>query len=194
VQQASQLLEPIFDAQLESICSGDVITMGRGHWPRPGRLAVARRKATCFEPVYGDQYEVGFLHCLRFKMGRVSVPVRSIGCATCGCSCSCTTLSGRASRHGSMLRATKADTASPTLQRAPGDASGSRTIPSPQAGFSIAIFESAWVHRKVCLRNMLWLTAAADGVRNALLSGHREAHVAVIGTHVPKPVFPIRTV
>ena len=61
VQQGSQLLEPIFDAQLESICSGHVITMDEVP-VKAGQAGGGKMKATYFWPVYGDQDEVCFPH------------------------------------------------------------------------------------------------------------------------------------
>ncbi len=61
VQQGSQLLEPIFDAQLASICSGHVITMDEVP-VKAGQAGNGKMKATYFWPVYGDQDEVCFPH------------------------------------------------------------------------------------------------------------------------------------
>jgi transposase len=61
VQQGSQLLEPIFDAQLESICGGHVITMDEVP-VKAGQAGDGKMKATYFWPVYGDQDEVCFPH------------------------------------------------------------------------------------------------------------------------------------
>ena len=61
VQQGSQLLEPIFDAQLASICSGHVITMDEVP-VKAGQAGGGKMKATYFWPVYGDQDEVCFPH------------------------------------------------------------------------------------------------------------------------------------
>lgn len=61
VQQGSQLLEPIFDAQLASICSGHVITMDEVP-VKAGQAGDGKMKATYFWPVYGDQDEVCFPH------------------------------------------------------------------------------------------------------------------------------------
>jgi transposase len=61
VQQASLLLEPIFDAQLDSICGGHVITMDEVP-VKAGQAGNGKMKATYFWPVYGDQDEVCFPH------------------------------------------------------------------------------------------------------------------------------------
>jgi transposase len=61
MQQASQLLEPIFDAQLDSICCGHVITMDEVP-VKAGQTGTGKMKATYFWPVYGDQDEVCFPH------------------------------------------------------------------------------------------------------------------------------------
>lgn len=61
VQQGSQLLEPIFDAQLASILSGHVITMDEVP-VKAGQAGNGKMKATYFWPVYGDQDEVCFPH------------------------------------------------------------------------------------------------------------------------------------
>jgi transposase len=61
VQLASQLLQPIFDAQLDSICSGHVITMDEVP-VKAGQAGNGKMKATYFWPVYGDQDEVCFPH------------------------------------------------------------------------------------------------------------------------------------
>ena len=61
VQQGSQLLEPIFDAQLASICSGHVITMDEVP-VKAGQAGNGKMKATYFWPVYGDCDEVCFPH------------------------------------------------------------------------------------------------------------------------------------
>ena len=61
VQQASQLLEPIFDAQLASICCSHVITMDEVPI-KAGQAGNGEMKATYFWPVYGDQDEVCFPH------------------------------------------------------------------------------------------------------------------------------------
>ena len=61
VQQGAQLLEPIFDAQLASICSGHVITMDEVP-VKAGQAGNGRMKATYFWPVYGDCDEVCFPH------------------------------------------------------------------------------------------------------------------------------------
>jgi transposase len=61
VQQGSRLLEPIFDAQLQSICSGHVITMDEVR-VKAGQAGNGKKKATYFWPVYGDQDEVCFPH------------------------------------------------------------------------------------------------------------------------------------
>lgn len=61
VQQGSQLLEPVFDAQLQSICGGHVITMDEVP-VKAGQAGNGKMKATYFWPVYGDQDEVCFPH------------------------------------------------------------------------------------------------------------------------------------
>lgn len=61
VQQGSQLLEPVFDAQLASICSGHVIAMDEVP-VKAGQAGNGKMKATYFWPVYGDQDEVCFPH------------------------------------------------------------------------------------------------------------------------------------
>ena len=61
VQLASQLLEPIFDAQLDSICRSHVITMDEVPI-KAGQAGNGKMKATYFWPVYGDQDEVCFPH------------------------------------------------------------------------------------------------------------------------------------
>jgi transposase len=61
VQQGSQLLEPIFDAQLESICAGHVITMDEVP-VKAGQAGDGKMKATYFWPIYGDRDEVCFPH------------------------------------------------------------------------------------------------------------------------------------
>ena len=61
VQQASQLLEPIFGAQLDSICCSHVITMDEVP-VKAGQAGNGKMKATYFWPVYGDQDEVCFPH------------------------------------------------------------------------------------------------------------------------------------
>jgi len=61
VQQASQLLEAIFDAQLESICRSHVITMDEVP-VKAGQAGDGKMKTTYFWPVYGDQDEVCFPH------------------------------------------------------------------------------------------------------------------------------------
>lgn len=61
VQQGAQLLEPIFDAQLASICGGHVITMDEVP-VKAGQAGNGKMKATYFWPVYGDQDEVCFPH------------------------------------------------------------------------------------------------------------------------------------
>jgi transposase len=61
VQQASQLLEPIFEAQLASICAGHVITMDEVP-VKAGQAGDGKMKATYFWPVYGDLDEVCFPH------------------------------------------------------------------------------------------------------------------------------------
>lgn len=61
MQQGSQLLEAIFDAQLASICSGHVITMDEVP-VKAGQAGHGKMKATYFWPVYGDHDEVCFPH------------------------------------------------------------------------------------------------------------------------------------
>jgi len=61
VQQASQLLQAIFDAQLASICRSHVITMDEVP-VKAGQAGDGKMKATYFWPVYGDQDEVCFPH------------------------------------------------------------------------------------------------------------------------------------
>ena len=61
VQQASQLLEAIYEAQLASICRGHVITMDEVP-VKAGQAGNGQMKATYFWPVYGDQDEVCFPH------------------------------------------------------------------------------------------------------------------------------------
>jgi len=61
VQQGSQLLEPIFDAQLASICSGHVITMDEVP-VKAGQAGPGKMKSTYFWPVYGEHDEVCFPH------------------------------------------------------------------------------------------------------------------------------------
>jgi transposase len=61
VQQASQLLEPIFEAQLASICRGHVITMDEVPI-KAGQAGNGQMKATYFWPVYGERDEVCFPH------------------------------------------------------------------------------------------------------------------------------------
>jgi transposase len=61
VQQGSQLLEPIFEAQLASICAGHVITMDEVP-VKAGQSGNGKMKATYFWPVYGDCDEVCFPH------------------------------------------------------------------------------------------------------------------------------------
>jgi transposase len=61
VQQAAQLLEAIYQAQLESICASHVITMDEVP-VKAGQAGNGKMKATYFWPVYGDQHEVCFPH------------------------------------------------------------------------------------------------------------------------------------
>lgn len=61
VHKASQLLEAIYDAQLESICRSHVITMDEVP-VKAGQAGNGQMKATYFWPVYGDQDEVCFPH------------------------------------------------------------------------------------------------------------------------------------
>lgn len=61
VQQASQLLQAIYDAQLKSICGSHVITMDEVP-VKAGQAGNGKMKATYFWPVYGDRDEVCFPH------------------------------------------------------------------------------------------------------------------------------------
>lgn len=61
VQQGSALLEPIFEAQLASICASHVITMDEVP-VKAGQAGTGKMKASYFWPVYGDQDEVCFPH------------------------------------------------------------------------------------------------------------------------------------
>ena len=61
VQQAAQLLEPIYEAQLDSIRAGHVITMDETPI-KAGQAGGGKMKATFFWPVYGDHDEVCFPH------------------------------------------------------------------------------------------------------------------------------------
>jgi len=61
VQQAAQLLEPIYEAQLDSIRAGRVITMDETPI-KAGQAGGGKMKATFFWPVYGDHDEVCFPH------------------------------------------------------------------------------------------------------------------------------------
>jgi transposase len=61
VHKASQLLEPIVEAMLASICAGHVITMDEVP-VKAGLAGNGKMKATYFWPVYGDQDEVCFPH------------------------------------------------------------------------------------------------------------------------------------
>ncbi len=61
VQLAAQLLEPIYAAQLESICSGHVITMDEVP-VKAGQAGDGKMKPTYFWPVYGELDEVCFPH------------------------------------------------------------------------------------------------------------------------------------
>jgi len=61
VQQGSQLLELVFDAQLASICSDHVVTMHEVP-VKAGQAGNGRVLATCFWPVYDDQNEKCFPH------------------------------------------------------------------------------------------------------------------------------------
>lgn len=61
VQQAAQLLQAIYEAQLESICRSHVIAMDEVP-VKAGQAGNGKMKATYFWPVYGDQDEVCFPH------------------------------------------------------------------------------------------------------------------------------------
>ena len=61
VQHGAQLLEPIFDAQLGSICAGHVITMDEVP-VKAGLAGKGKMKASYFWPVYGEHDEVCFPH------------------------------------------------------------------------------------------------------------------------------------
>jgi transposase len=61
VQQAAQLLAPIYEAQLESIRAGRVITMDETPI-KAGQAGGGKMKATYFWPVYGEHDEVCFPH------------------------------------------------------------------------------------------------------------------------------------
>lgn len=61
VQLAAQLLQAIYDAQFESICSGHVITMDEVP-VKAGQAGNGQMKATYFWPVYGERDEVCFPH------------------------------------------------------------------------------------------------------------------------------------
>ena len=61
VQQAAQLLEPIYEAQFESIRAGRVITMDETPI-KAGQAGGGKMKATYFWPVYGEHDEVCFPH------------------------------------------------------------------------------------------------------------------------------------
>jgi len=61
VQQAAQLLEAIYEAQLASIVGGRVIAMDETPI-KAGRAAPGKMKATYFWPVYGEHDEVCFPH------------------------------------------------------------------------------------------------------------------------------------
>ena len=61
VQQAAQLLEPIYAAQLDSIRAGRVITMDETPI-KAGQAGGGKMKATYFWPLYGELDEVCFPH------------------------------------------------------------------------------------------------------------------------------------
>lgn len=61
VSQAAQLLEPIYQAQFESIRAGHVITMDETPI-KAGQAGAGKMKASYFWPVYGDRDEVCFAH------------------------------------------------------------------------------------------------------------------------------------
>jgi transposase len=61
VQQAAHLLEPIYEAQLDSIRAGRVITMDETPI-KAGQAGGGKMKATYFWPVYGEHDEVCFPH------------------------------------------------------------------------------------------------------------------------------------
>ena len=61
VQQAAQLLEPIYEAQLASIRAGHVITMDETPI-KAGQAGAGKMKASYFWPVYGVLDEVCFAH------------------------------------------------------------------------------------------------------------------------------------
>ena len=61
VQQAAQLLDPIYQAQFESIRAGRVITMDETPI-KAGQAGGGKMKATYFWPVYGEHDEVCFPH------------------------------------------------------------------------------------------------------------------------------------
>jgi transposase len=61
VQQAAQLLEPIYEAQLESIRAGHVITMDETPI-KAGQAGAGKMKTSYFWPIYGELDEVCFAH------------------------------------------------------------------------------------------------------------------------------------
>jgi transposase len=61
LQQACELLAPIVEAQLESICASHVIAMDEVP-VKAGQAGNGKMKATYFWPVYGDHDEVCFPH------------------------------------------------------------------------------------------------------------------------------------
>jgi transposase len=61
VQQASQLLEAIYQAQLNSILGGGVITMDETP-VKAGQAGAGQMKASYFWPIYGELDEVCFAH------------------------------------------------------------------------------------------------------------------------------------
>jgi len=60
-KRACDLLEPIHDAQLRSILSGDIVTMDETPI-KAGRKGQGKMKRGYFWPVYGDRDEVAFLY------------------------------------------------------------------------------------------------------------------------------------
>ena len=75
VQQAAQLLEPIYEAQLDSIRASRVITMDETPI-KAGQAGGGKMKATYFWPVYGDRDEVCFPH---FESRRHEHVVHALG-------------------------------------------------------------------------------------------------------------------
>jgi transposase len=61
VQQATQLLRPIYEAQLASIRAGRIITMDETPI-KAGQAGEGKMRATYFWPIYGEQDEVCFPH------------------------------------------------------------------------------------------------------------------------------------